>query len=149
MPQWYCSLITKLLIRIVIYSLVILYAFFVLTIPINANYEPVIHEYTPEGIKELAYTMASKHGIDAEAFVATMSGESINFTWNKQSLVRANGPHGREDSWGICQIHAPSHPRIEKQWMLDPAWCLEWSAIQFKNGRANMWTEYRKYRARI
>lgn len=114
-----------------------------LTTPLNAEYEPTVYQYTPEGIEDIARSMAQKHGIDEDIFVATMSGESMQFKWNKQSLIKANGPNGREDSWGVCQIHAPSHPTIEREWMLTPEWCLEWSAIQFKKGRANMWTVYR------
>lgn len=101
--------------------------------------------YTPQSIERLAYDKARQYGINEDAFVATMRGESMHFKHLGQSLIPADGPNGREDSWGVCQIHLPSHPRIEKQWAVDPAWCLEWSAIQFSKGRATMWTAYRNY----
>lgn len=103
--------------------------------------------YTPETVKHLAYEKARKYDLASkgleDAFVATMSGESMGFTHLGQSFYYWKGK--REESYGICQINLPSHPHITKQMATDPDFCLEWSAIQFAKGRANMWTEYRKY----
>lgn len=97
----------------------------------------------PTSIEALATQIAEEHGIAVYPFVETMRRESMNFTNKGQSRIPANGPNGKEDSWGICQIHLPSHPTITRAQALDPEWCLEWSAKQFQNGRARMWTEYR------
>jgi len=115
-------------------------------VPLAHAEEPppeVVELDTPEQRESFARETAKKYGIDEYSFVATLSGESIRFTWNDQSLIKADGPNGREDSWGICQIHLPSHPTITKEQALDPAWCIEWSAKQFRDGNATMWTVYR------
>lgn len=113
--------------------------------PVTAN-APISPEEpplsTPEARKDFAYQMAEQYDL-SEKFVQTLAGESMNFEWNDQSLISANGPNGREDSWGICQIHLPSHPSISKEQALDPRWCIEWSAQQFQLGNARMWTVYR------
>ena len=93
-------------------------------------------------IEALARRIGAEYDLDW-TFVETMRRESMNFTNLGQSRIPANGPNGREDSWGICQIHLPSHPDITKTQAMDPEWCLRWSAQQFKNGDAWMWTEWR------
>lgn len=98
---------------------------------------------TPQDIEEYAREEAKREGISAYLFVETLRIESMNFTWNDQSLIPAHGPNGREDSWGICQIHLPDHPEITKAQALDPRWCIQWTAQQFKNHHASMWTGYR------
>lgn len=99
----------------------------------------------PSDTEELARQIALEEGIDVWAFVETMRGESLDFTHNGQSMIpKADGPNGYEDSWGICQIHRPSHPAVTREQALDPEWCLRWSAKKFKEGKASMWTEYKK-----
>lgn len=95
-------------------------------------------------IEALATQIALEYGLEVYPFVETMRRESMNFSNRGQSKIPANGPNGYEDSWGICQIHLPSHPNITRAQATDPEWCLRWSAQQFKNGKARMWTEYRK-----
>lgn len=115
-------------------------------IPVKAN-APILPDKppleTPEAREAFAREMSQAYKINESKFVATLSGESIGFTWNDQSLVPANGPNDREDSWGICQIHLPSHSDISKEQALDPRWCIEWSAKQFAKGNASMWSVYR------
>lgn len=63
---------------------------------------------------------------------------------NGQSQVPSDkGPNGLEDSWGVCQIHLPSHKEITREQALDWQWCIDWAADMFKAGEAYQWTEYR------
>lgn len=50
----------------------------------------------------------------------------------------AIGDHGH--SYGIAQIHMPSHPNITKTQALDPAFAIDWTAKQFSEGKSSMWT---------
>lgn len=100
--------------------------------------------WTPRDVEVLAENTARLHGISVYTFVETMKRESAGFTViDGQSYIPANGPNGREDSWGVAQIHLPSHPEITREQAQDPEWALEWAANEFKNGRASKWTEYR------
>jgi len=101
-----------------------------------------IRTFTPEELRSIAESIQEEYGLDSR-FVETLSGESMAFTWNDQSLIPANGPNGREDSWGVCQIHLPSHPNISKEEALNPYFCMRWTAEQFRQGNAHMWTVYR------
>jgi len=100
-----------------------------------------IRTFTPEETRELARAIQAKYGL-GEDYYLTLKGESMDFTWNDQSLIEANGPNGREDSWGICQIHLPSHPTVTKEQALNPYWCMHWTAQHFVDGNATMWSVY-------
>lgn len=54
---------------------------------------------------------------------------------------RAIGDHG--NSYGIAQIHLPSHKDITKEEALDPEFAIGWTAYQFSLGNHNQWTCYR------
>jgi hypothetical protein len=55
------------------------------------------------------------------------------------SMVGDNG-----QSYGIAQIHLPSHPNITKEQALDKQFAIEFTAKQFAKGNAKLWTCYRK-----
>lgn len=100
---------------------------------------------TPQEIEAFVRQTAIDEGIPVYSFVETLRNESMDFTALGQSYVPSkNGPNGREDSWGVCQIHLPSHPDITKNQATDVKWCVKWSAKEFKQGRASQWTEFRK-----
>ena len=59
-------------------------------------------------------------------FLAKLEGE--NGTWDpgrQSDYVYPNGV--REDSWGFCQVHRPSHPEIvgDPRFFSDPYWQLD------------------------
>lgn len=85
---------------------------------------------------------ASYYGIDASTLRDTIEGES-GFDPRVQShMQNAKDPGGREDSWGLCQIHLPDHPDITKEQAQDPNWCLPWMANQIAQGKGHEWTCY-------
>lgn len=97
----------------------------------------------PVTIEQRVLQMQEKYNLD-DSFVRTMQCESAGWL-NIQSMIPAvGGPNGREDSWGVAQIHLPSHPSITRAQALDPEFALEWSAKQFKAGNARMWSCYTK-----
>lgn len=48
------------------------------------------------------------------------------------------GDHGY--SYGLWQIHLPSHPDISKQQALDPDWSTRWALNRMKQGSWSLWT---------
>jgi len=51
--------------------------------------------------------------------------------------ITAEGDDGY--SWGLVQIHLPSHPYITKQQALDPKFSAEFIAKEFSKGNAWKW----------
>ena len=60
---------------------------------------------------------------------------------NIQSNIIQDGI--REDSWGLVQIHLPSHPYITKLQALDPEISIAFMVDNFVGGKANMWSCYK------
>lgn len=91
-------------------------------------------EYSTTTAPLILQAIATKHGIDPEPFIATAQCES-------RFKASAVGDYG--NSFGVFQIHLPSHPTVTKAQALDPWWAAEWSAQQFAAGKQKMWTCYR------
>lgn len=122
---------------------------------VHAEEVPVIEtpiEWTPETVEELVRQKARKYGVDEHALAATISCESMGFTWNDQSLViQKDGT--REPSYGYAQFYIPSGlttasgDEITKKIALDPEAALDAAAWNFSQGNASHWTCFRKYQA--
>lgn len=95
--------------------------------------------YSEQQIKVIVDEYSIKYGVDSTRVLETIRCES-RFK-NVQSGIVSQGI--REDSWGIVQIHLPSHPTISKQQALTPEFALEWMVKQFSNGKAKQWSCYR------
>lgn len=95
---------------------------------------PITVEYSTSTAPLVLNYYARKYGIDAEQFTATARCES-HF---RHTAVGDGG-----NSFGVFQIHLPSHPTIGKDQALDPWFNIEWSAQQFAAGKQKMWTCYR------
>ena len=122
---------------------------------------PLAHAQAPTG----SYTHPTSvltTAVDIDAYVrqeALKSGlyglyETLRYEsagWqNIQSFVKdPTGPNGREDSWGICQLHLPSNPTITKEQALDVRFCVQYTISEFDAGRASRWTGYRLFKRGI
>lgn len=54
------------------------------------------------------------------------------------------GPNGREDSWGIVQIHLPSWKgQITWEQATDPEFSIRFLAQKLAEGKGHLWTCYR------
>lgn len=61
-----------------------------------------------------------------------------------QSYVKnSSGPNGREDSWGLVQIHKPSWPQFTHEEITDPDFAINFMAKQMSEGNSKIWTCYR------
>ena len=96
--------------------------------------------YSEQQIKELVDIYSTKYGVNSIRVLETIRCES-RFN-NVQSAIVSKGV--REDSWGIAQIHLPSHPNISKDKALNPNFAIEWTVKEFSIGHASKWSCYKK-----
>lgn len=68
-----------------------------------------------------------------------------NTQWDEKKQSEIINKHGvREDSWGLSQIHLPSHPHITKEQAQDAVFSIEFMAQEFANGKQTKWSCYKK-----
>lgn len=111
--------------------------------PLNQPTEEIAIQSDPyEGktIPELIHLFAVKYNVSEEQMYGTIKCET-NFQ-NIQSQIIKNGV--REESYGLSQIHIPSHPHITKEQALDPVFSIEFIAKEFSVGHQRKWTCWRK-----
>lgn len=89
---------------------------------------------------------ADLYHVDAGAMRRTIICESSASTTRQSEHLDPTGPNGREDSWGLVQIHLPAHPDVSREEATDPDFALVFMAKNFARGEAvrqQMWTCYR------
>ena len=78
-----------------------------------------------------------------KAIIATIECES-GFQNIQSRVPSKGGPNGREDSWGIVQIHLPSWRGIvTKQQALDQEFAIDFITKHFALGHQRYWTCWR------
>jgi hypothetical protein len=92
---------------------------------------------------ELIHHFAGLYAVSESQMLATIKCESINFKGGQSGYPDPTGPNGREDSWGLVQIHLPDHPTITREQALNDAWAIEWMAKEFSLGHQTQWTCWR------
>ena len=81
---------------------------------------------------------ALKRNIEPEPIIETIKCES-NFIPDVQSRHRyADGT--REQSFGLVQIHLPSHPYVTKEQANDPEFAIDFILDAWQSGQQRMWT---------
>lgn len=88
----------------------------------------------PSSIYALIQDASIRYEISFDKLYSTLKCES-------KLNPKAIGDHGK--SFGVAQIHLPSHPTITKKQALDPVFAVNWSAKMFSQGKANLWSCYR------
>lgn len=96
---------------------------------------PTVQENPSDDLKAYATKVAKEHGLNVNRFLNVIACES---RW-KPSAVGDQG-----NSFGLLQIHLPSHPTVKKSQALDPYFSIEWAADRWVEGDAWMWTCWRK-----
>lgn len=86
-----------------------------------------LEESRIEHLINVIYQKAKVYGVNGYQMERTIECES-RFQ-NIQSTAYRNGV--REDSWGIAQIHLPSHPEVSREEALDEMFAIEWMASHF------------------
>lgn len=68
---------------------------------------------------------------------------------NCESTLNPNAVGDNGKSFGIAQIHLPSHPEITKEQALDPAFAIEYLAKEISEGNGGQWSCWRIVQARL
>lgn len=95
----------------------------------------------PRTVDDFISEAAIKHGVSATVMREVIKCESMY--QNIQSLIPANGPNGREDSWGIVQIHLPSHPSVTRAEALNKEFAANFLAEKLSKNQGYLWTCHR------
>lgn len=72
-----------------------------------------------------------------------VSSERIINTLKCESSLNPNAIGDKGKSFGIAQIHIPSHPKVSIEQAKDPVFSAEFTAKEFSRGNAKIWTCYR------
>lgn len=88
---------------------------------------------------------AIKYKISRRELYNTLDCESQHFidVTIQSKWPDKTGPNGKEDSWGVSQIHLPDHPEVTREMAQDPVFAIDYAAQMFAEGRANQFTCYR------
>ena len=107
---------------------------------VEAITEQDIKEARIQYLIEKIYQVARAHGVNGYQMERTVECES-RFN-NIQSTAYRNGV--REESYGIAQIHLPSHPEVTKEEALNEEFAIEWMAKNFNNPYVTWYAYNRK-----
>lgn len=102
------------------------------------------YEVTQETRNRIAYIFkqAEKLNIAPLPVVYTIYCESLFY--NVQSNV-VDSAGNREDSWGLAQLHLPSHKHVTRDQALNPYWAIDWMLENWNSDLARagkMWFGY-------
>ena len=93
----------------------------------------IISVVTKAQVKDHITSKAKQAGLSVSLVTAIAECES---GFDKDIV----GDHG--NSYGVFQIHLPSHPNITKAQALDPIWATAWAIEKMKSGKWKMWSCY-------
>lgn len=119
----------------------------IITKPLNLIAEDVVpkefmtYTYTKSELIDKVYKYAEIYGNNPKIMIKTINCE--NYEWNpllQSRIIEKDG--GREDSWGLSQIHLPSHPNITKEQAQNPDFSIAFMAKHL--GRDVTWSCYKK-----
>lgn len=99
-----------------------------------------------ECLEKMVEQYAEKYSVSAEQMKSVISCES-GWNTNIQSLHTHKGQ--QEQSFGLVQIHLPSHSSVSYEQAINPEFSVEFMAKAFSEGQQNMWTCYRKIYGKI
>jgi surface antigen len=102
----------------------------------NPVHAEVIQETPEESIEDKAKTIAEAYGVSFDIMNKIIENES---KWNPDAIG------DNDNSYGLIQIHLPSHPEITKEQALNPEFALDFLAKEIKAGREWQWTSCNCY----
>lgn len=103
-------------------------------------------EFTQNELKGIAESLVIANDLNKHQFFATIQCES---GWDPDIQSNYIQDYGREDSWGISQIHLRAHTTITREQATDPVWALNWMKDQWVDNNQWMWSCYNNHFAQI
>lgn len=101
-----------------------------------------VKEYTKAELLDKVYYYAQQYNVNPKTMVSVMNCENKEWDTNLQSRI-INKKGIREDSWGLVQIHKPSHPTLTHEQITNPDFSINFLAENLSKGKGNMWTCYK------
>lgn len=90
-------------------------------------------------VKSIIQRVSASYNVKSEVIERVMACES-NFNTNAEGDFK----NGEPQSFGLSQIHLPSHPNITKEQATDPYFATMFMAENISKGRGSMWTCWRR-----
>ncbi len=111
--------------------------------PIQAQApEPKIIEVlslsTKDDMVEFVKSKAQEYNVSSSLMICLINHENRNWEPTLQSGIIKNGV--REKSFGLSQIHLPSHPSISLDEATNPIFAIDFMASEINKGRAWQWS---------
>jgi soluble lytic murein transglycosylase-like protein len=123
------------LVAVIVAILFLLFTPSTIAVKVEVEEAPIEKPYlAPKTVVEVIVETARLHAIDEKKFLAVAKCES---SLNPSAV----GDGGK--SYGLFQIHLPSHPDVSKEDALNQVWASEWAAKKFKKN-PRIWTCFNK-----
>ena len=94
-------------------------------------------------VQALVDKYSKQYKVSGERMMRTLECENPAFDPYLQSYVKADTYNGRELSFGVAQIHLPSHRELTIEQITDLDFAVEFMAKEFAKGNAKIWSCYR------
>lgn len=116
--------------------------------------EPIPNPVPEDLLKRIVERYSAQYGLSPEMqneVLVTLKCENPERDTLLQSRIKASGPNGREDSWGLPQYFLPAKnttPRgevITKEMAQDPHIAVESMVWEFSRGNAKKWSCYKMH----
>lgn len=92
-------------------------------------------KWTKQEVTELIQFYASRYEVNSGDMYRIVECETAH-----TFRVDIKSGYPGEESYGLAQIHLPSHPTISKDQATDPNFALSFLAQNMKAGKASMWS---------
>ena len=96
----------------------------------------------PRTIDEVIYDSSIKYGV-SEALMRRIITCESQYQSVQSQIKDPTGPNGREDSWGVVQIHLPDWPEITKEQAMDYNFAVDFLAKKLSEGKGDLWSCYK------
>lgn len=94
---------------------------------IVATTTEIVPPVTEQEIKLYIINEAIAYGVDPQLALKVAKKESDYIPDKQSHYPDTSGPNGKEDSWGVFQIHLPDHPDVTRDQALDWKFNVEWA----------------------
>ncbi len=98
----------------------------------------------PKTVNELVDYYSKQYDVSRDVMHTVIKCESLASTTVQSFHKDPTGPNGREDSWGLVQIHLPFHPTVTREQATDPEFAIRFLAKNLSQGQGKLWTCYKQ-----
>ena len=108
--------------------------FFFIGSSATATADDDVSKWQPQTVEQAVKVYGDKYGVNEDL---------LNYIIKCESGFNISSVGDKGKSFGLVQIHLPSHPEVTKQQALDFNFAVEFLSKNIAEGKADMWTCYR------